>query len=508
MDTFPDLGSLSDQELKDLIQQLTDEEQEVSYRRRILHGKIDILRAELVNRLRKKHEGGEDVISGADVQRLTDILAGRGAGRRRRRVVARHCPECGFVVTEGANYCQKCGAFVGTREPRDDVTTATYVIDEQTGELRPVDVGDVAAESGALVIRSGGGRVGQSFPLHGERMTIGRSPDTEIFLDDVTVSRDHAVLVRRAGAWFLDDSGSLNGTYVNRRRIDSHKLEDGDELQIGKYKLDVPGAVADDAVSDDPLDRGSPPPPVDAEAPRKSLTIGAVCKALSQEFPDISISKIRYLEDQKLLAPRRTPGGYRLYAQSDVSRLRTILRLQRDEFLPLRVIRQELAAGRAEDDEAPRPPRRRAPPPDAVRPGAALRRLTFSIRDRGALYSLEDVVEETGAEPRLVAELEDFGIVKGERARAAHATTTRPSARSCARSPSSPATASPAATCACSRRRPSASRRCSSRSSRRRCARGIRSAARRRSRRSRTSPPSPRTSSICCSCATCARIAK
>src|ERR1700712_2891675 len=80
MDTFPDLGSLSDQELKDLIQQLTDEEQEVSYRRRIRHGKIDILRAELVNRLRKRHEGGEEVITGADVQRLTDILAGRASG--------------------------------------------------------------------------------------------------------------------------------------------------------------------------------------------------------------------------------------------------------------------------------------------------------------------------------------------------------------------------------------------------------------------------------------------
>jgi anti-sigma-K factor RsiG len=77
MDTFPDLGSLSDQELKDLIKQLTAEEQEISYQRRILHGRIDILRAELVNRLRKKHEGGEDVISGADVQQLTDILAGR-----------------------------------------------------------------------------------------------------------------------------------------------------------------------------------------------------------------------------------------------------------------------------------------------------------------------------------------------------------------------------------------------------------------------------------------------
>ena len=76
MDTFPDLGSLSDQELKDLIQQLTDEEQEVSYRRRILHGKIDILRAELVNRLRHKREAGESMISGADVEQLTQILSG------------------------------------------------------------------------------------------------------------------------------------------------------------------------------------------------------------------------------------------------------------------------------------------------------------------------------------------------------------------------------------------------------------------------------------------------
>jgi hypothetical protein len=77
MDTFPDLGSLTDEELKDLIKQLTNEETQISYQRRILHGKIDILRAELVNRLRRKHEGGEDVISGADVQQLTDILAGR-----------------------------------------------------------------------------------------------------------------------------------------------------------------------------------------------------------------------------------------------------------------------------------------------------------------------------------------------------------------------------------------------------------------------------------------------
>jgi hypothetical protein len=78
LDTFPDLGALSDEELKDLIRQLTEEEQEVSYRRRILHGKIDILRAELVNRLRRKHAEGESVISGDDVRQLTDILAGKG----------------------------------------------------------------------------------------------------------------------------------------------------------------------------------------------------------------------------------------------------------------------------------------------------------------------------------------------------------------------------------------------------------------------------------------------
>jgi hypothetical protein len=79
-DTFPDLGALTDEELKSLIQSLTDEETEISYRRRILHGKIDILRAELVNRLRKKHEGGGEIISGDDVQRLTDILAGKASG--------------------------------------------------------------------------------------------------------------------------------------------------------------------------------------------------------------------------------------------------------------------------------------------------------------------------------------------------------------------------------------------------------------------------------------------
>jgi hypothetical protein len=81
MDTFPDLGALTDPELKDLIQQLTDEETEISYRRRLLHGKIDILRAELVNRLQRRHDNGESLITGADVEQLTEILAGRSLGR-------------------------------------------------------------------------------------------------------------------------------------------------------------------------------------------------------------------------------------------------------------------------------------------------------------------------------------------------------------------------------------------------------------------------------------------
>ena len=146
-----------------------------------------------------------------------------------------HCPECGFVNAEGANYCQKCGAFLAEKGEGGD-TTEAYQVDE-TGELRPVDLEQVTGEGATLAIRSGGGRAGEVFNASGERMTIGRSPEAEIFLDDVTVSRNHALLVRRRDGLYIDDLGSLNGTYVNRRRIESHKLQNGDELQVGKYKL-------------------------------------------------------------------------------------------------------------------------------------------------------------------------------------------------------------------------------------------------------------------------------
>jgi DNA-binding transcriptional MerR regulator len=143
--------------------------------------------------------------------------------------------------------------------------------------------------------------------------------------------------------------------------------------------------------------------PESPSRPRKALTIGAVCKILQSEFDDVSISKIRYLEDQKLLSPRRTSGGYRLYSQSEVERLRTILRLQRDEFLPLRVIRQELAAGGdisiGDGDKRPA--------------GGAVRRAILVDTSR-AYLALEEVIEETGAREELIAELENFGIVQPE----------------------------------------------------------------------------------------------
>jgi DNA-binding transcriptional MerR regulator len=168
--------------------------------------------------------------------------------------------------------------------------------------------------------------------------------------------------------------------------------------------------AAPDRQGQEPAPSGAAPPSgqtprrAGSSLPAKALTIGAVCKQLEREFPDISISKIRYLEDQKLLSPRRTPGGYRLYSAREVNRLRTILRLQRDEFLPLRVIRQELAAGRADAQ----PGEAQAPDP------RAMRRASVSVSDRAeARYPLANVLEETGAEAGLVRELEDFGVIKG-----------------------------------------------------------------------------------------------
>jgi DNA-binding transcriptional MerR regulator len=126
------------------------------------------------------------------------------------------------------------------------------------------------------------------------------------------------------------------------------------------------------------------------QPPQRLLTIGAVCRRLKPEFPDISISKIRYLEDQGLLQPKRTQGGYRLFSEHDVERLNRILELQRDEFLPLRVIRQELDAGSAAE-------RRRRRPAGLAEPEEEL--------------TAAELAQRSGASAELVRELEEFGLL-------------------------------------------------------------------------------------------------
>ena len=148
----------------------------------------------------------------------------------------RSCPECGFQNPEAANYCTKCGALLVRDESGAD-TTMSFTPEE--GDEDSADILDeIKTEGPALVVRSGGGRAGEHFLLEQESTTVGRSPDCDIFLDDVTVSRRHAVVAHSGDHLEIEDLGSLNGTFLNRKRIESSaRLGDGDELQVGKYRL-------------------------------------------------------------------------------------------------------------------------------------------------------------------------------------------------------------------------------------------------------------------------------
>ena len=144
-----------------------------------------------------------------------------------------YCPECGFQNPEASNYCSRCGALLAPEAGSE--TTMSFDIEDEGNDV------DLLASLGiqgpALVVRSGGGMAGQSFQPGEGRTLVGRSPECDVFLDDVTVSRRHAELLRDADTFTIRDLGSLNGTYVNRKRIESVILEDDDEVQIGKYRL-------------------------------------------------------------------------------------------------------------------------------------------------------------------------------------------------------------------------------------------------------------------------------
>ncbi len=145
-----------------------------------------------------------------------------------------YCQECGFQNPEAANYCARCGALL-VKDEGGAEATQTFTADD-TDDTPAEALESMGVQGPALVVRSGGGRAGEMFPLDGET-TVGRSPDCGIFLDDVTVSRKHAILRERDGNFSIEDQGSLNGTFVNRKRVESAQLEDGDELQVGKYRL-------------------------------------------------------------------------------------------------------------------------------------------------------------------------------------------------------------------------------------------------------------------------------
>jgi hypothetical protein len=144
------------------------------------------------------------------------------------------CPECGIRNSEGASFCVRCGASLLVDQP-ESATTLSYVPGEEDAEATPFAA--ASGEDACLVIRSGGGRAGETYLLRGKQVAIGRHPDAAIFLDDVTVSRNHALVVREDDGWVIVDEGSLNGTFVNRRRGERTVLSDGDEIQIGKYKF-------------------------------------------------------------------------------------------------------------------------------------------------------------------------------------------------------------------------------------------------------------------------------
>ena len=161
-------------------------------------------------------------------------------------MAALYCNKCGHRNPDGANFCSSCGhvlevgAQAGRRSAEGEETTLTFIPEEPAPEPRDdelaVDVSELN-EGDALLLVKRGPNAGARFLLDQDRVRAGRHPDSEIFLDDITVSRRHVEFTRSGTGWLIKDAGSLNGTYLNRDRVDEGRLNSGDEVQIGKFKL-------------------------------------------------------------------------------------------------------------------------------------------------------------------------------------------------------------------------------------------------------------------------------
>ena len=150
------------------------------------------------------------------------------------------CTKCGHANASSARFCSSCGTALEVDGGSGEETTITFAPVDATGEIIEEDlalaVGELA-ESTAMVVVKRGPNAGSKFVLEGDVTRAGRHPDSDIFLDDITVSRRHAEIHRSGDTYLVRDAGSLNGTYLNRERIDEAPLSNGDELQIGKFRL-------------------------------------------------------------------------------------------------------------------------------------------------------------------------------------------------------------------------------------------------------------------------------
>ena len=319
MDDIVDLVSRSDDELRALVASFEAKEREISRQRRILQGELDILRAELVMRLQRGHKDGESAITATDLQRLSRILAGQGpldddadasvesAARRQERGVKCFAPVAGSRTQKGltiAPNAASCWSSTATHRRQSAISRAKKSDEALTASPRP--------DRATLVIRSGG-RAGETYEITAKRTTIGRHPDADIFLDDVTVSRNHAVIVKETKSFVISDAKQpqrhLSQPPAHRKTGAGGRRRAADrQVQTHLHR-----AVSDTSEL------------VFDIADEKLLTIGTVVERLRDEFPDISVSKLRYLEEQHLIAPQRTKSGYRLFSQDDYRRLVRVL---------------------------------------------------------------------------------------------------------------------------------------------------------------------------------------
>ena len=332
----------------------------------------------------------------------------------------------GTATRPASNFCSSCGSAIDL--DRDDRTIVFHPVDPSQDAPGPADdvvvnLAELPPGDGVLLVRSSP-EAGKRLALERGAHRAGPAPrQRHLPRRHHRVAAPRRDRTRAPAGYVVRDVGSLNGTYVNHERIDETPLRHGDELQIGKFKLVfLSGPTRTDGAVND----------------RAYLSIGEVLGLLQDEFPDVTISKIRFLESQGLIDPERTPSGYRKFYDADIERLRFILREQREHFLPLKVIKDRLDSGEPLTDSEPtvavpavpseaavenidpeepvpswlpKPPRPGPPAPPPARPAPTAG--VAAPRPAGAGYTFDEIVAESGLNAAQLKEVEGYGLLAG-----------------------------------------------------------------------------------------------